>query len=72
MKIYNSLTLWSHSQTCSSCCEGDICNMLVPRNESSAVFSSTSPLSGSAHHLCPALLSYAAAAAIILPAVVLL
>lgn len=72
MKIYNSLTLWSHSQTCSSCCEGDICNMLVPRNESSAVFSSTSPFSGSAHHLCPALLSYAAAAAIILPAVALL
>lgn len=51
--------------TCSSCCEGDICNMLVPRNESSAVFSSTSPLSGSAHHLRPVVLSYAA---IILPA----
>ncbi|KAM9820710.1 ly6/PLAUR domain-containing protein 6-like [Neosynchiropus ocellatus] len=28
---------------CSSCCEGNICNMLVPRNESSAVFSSASP-----------------------------
>lgn len=69
VKISNSLLLSSRSQTCSSCCEGDICNMLVPRNESSAVFSSTSPLSGSAHLLRPAALSYAAAA-IILPAVV--
>lgn len=31
-------------QVCSSCCEGNICNILVPKNESSAVFSSTSPL----------------------------
>ncbi|CAG01006.1 unnamed protein product, partial [Tetraodon nigroviridis] len=36
----------SHSghQVCSSCCEGNICNLLVPKNESGAVFSSTSPL----------------------------
>lgn len=31
-------------QVCSSCCEGNICNLLVPRNDSSAVFSSISPL----------------------------
>eukprot|EP00066_Takifugu_rubripes_P003734 XP_003966539.1 PREDICTED: ly6/PLAUR domain-containing protein 6-like [Takifugu rubripes] len=34
----------SGHQVCSSCCEGNICNILVPKNESSAVFSSTSPL----------------------------
>uniref|UniRef100_A0A3Q4FXL6 LY6/PLAUR domain containing 6 n=1 Tax=Neolamprologus brichardi TaxID=32507 RepID=A0A3Q4FXL6_NEOBR len=32
-------------QVCSSCCEGNICNVLVPRNDSSAIFSSISPLS---------------------------
>ncbi|KAM4602168.1 ly6/PLAUR domain-containing protein 6-like [Polymixia lowei] len=31
-------------QVCSSCCEGNICNVRVPRNESDAVFSTTSPL----------------------------
>ncbi|XP_005933975.1 ly6/PLAUR domain-containing protein 6 [Simochromis diagramma] len=39
-------------QVCSSCCEGNICNVLVPRNDSSAIFSSISPLvslSGSLH-----------------------
>nr|XP_057906935.1 ly6/PLAUR domain-containing protein 6 isoform X2 [Doryrhamphus excisus]XP_057906936.1 ly6/PLAUR domain-containing protein 6 isoform X2 [Doryrhamphus excisus]XP_057906937.1 ly6/PLAUR domain-containing protein 6 isoform X2 [Doryrhamphus excisus] len=40
------------SLVCSSCCQGNICNLLVPRNESAAVFSSTSPLVSSArgHH----------------------
>ncbi|KAM9334122.1 ly6/PLAUR domain-containing protein 6-like [Symphorus nematophorus] len=45
-------------QVCSSCCEGNICNVLVPRNESSAVFSSTSPLVSSNRRLLPAMLSY--------------
>lgn len=31
-------------QMCTSCCEGNICNILVPKNESTAVFSSMSPL----------------------------
>ncbi|XP_028998450.1 ly6/PLAUR domain-containing protein 6 [Betta splendens] len=44
-------------QVCSSCCEGNICNVLVPRNESSAVFSSTSPLLSSSGRLRPAALS---------------
>ncbi|KAM7365402.1 hypothetical protein PAMP_016333 [Pampus punctatissimus] len=44
-------------QVCSSCCEGNICNVLVPRNESSAVFSSTSPLISSSTGLHPATLS---------------
>ncbi|KAM9766911.1 ly6/PLAUR domain-containing protein 6 [Menidia menidia] len=30
-------------QVCTSCCEGNICNVLVPRNSSSAVFSSRTP-----------------------------
>ncbi|XP_010737236.2 ly6/PLAUR domain-containing protein 6 [Larimichthys crocea] len=45
-------------RVCSSCCEGNICNMLVPRNESSAVFSSTSPLVSSSRRLGPATLCY--------------
>ncbi|XP_047432617.1 ly6/PLAUR domain-containing protein 6 [Mugil cephalus] len=45
-------------QVCSSCCEGNICNVLVPRNESSATFSVTSPLGGSARRLHPAALIY--------------
>ncbi|KAK5891109.1 hypothetical protein CgunFtcFv8_018398 [Champsocephalus gunnari] len=45
-------------QMCSSCCEGNICNVFVPRNASSAIFSSSSPLiSSSAKHL-PTALSY--------------
>ncbi|XP_049426218.1 ly6/PLAUR domain-containing protein 6 isoform X1 [Epinephelus fuscoguttatus] len=43
---------------CSSCCEGNICNMLVPRNASSAIFSSTSPLVSSSRGVLPATLSY--------------
>ncbi|TMS11628.1 Ly6/PLAUR domain-containing protein 6 [Larimichthys crocea] len=45
-------------RVCSSCCEGNICNMLVPRNESSAVFSSTSPLVSSSRRLGPATLCF--------------
>ncbi|KAF3706256.1 Ly6/PLAUR domain-containing protein 6 Precursor [Channa argus] len=45
-------------QVCSSCCEGNICNLLVPRNDSSAVFSSASPLASSSRRLHPAVLSF--------------
>ncbi|KAK7893614.1 hypothetical protein WMY93_022766 [Mugilogobius chulae] len=40
-------------QVCSSCCEGNICNLWVPRNESNAIFSSTSPLRSSSSRLLP-------------------
>ncbi|KAM6957931.1 ly6/PLAUR domain-containing protein 6 [Tautogolabrus adspersus] len=46
------------NQVCSSCCEGNICNVLVPRNQSSAIFSSTSPLVSSGRRLLPTMLSY--------------
>ncbi|XP_068446500.1 ly6/PLAUR domain-containing protein 6-like [Clinocottus analis] len=46
----------SGHQMCSSCCEGNICNVLVPRNASSSVFSSTSPLAS--RGFLPAPLSY--------------
>ncbi|KAM6945364.1 ly6/PLAUR domain-containing protein 6-like [Aplochiton taeniatus] len=36
-------------QVCSSCCEGNICNLEVPRNHSTAVFSTCGPPSGSSH-----------------------
>ncbi|KAL6115368.1 lypd6 [Pungitius sinensis] len=43
------------SQMCSSCCEGNICNVLVPRNASNSVFSSSSsPLSSSGRGFLPA------------------
>uniref|UniRef100_A0A1A8FYK4 LY6/PLAUR domain containing 6 n=1 Tax=Nothobranchius korthausae TaxID=1143690 RepID=A0A1A8FYK4_9TELE len=45
-------------QVCTSCCEGNICNILVPRNDSSAVFSSTSPLVSSDRRLRPYVLLY--------------
>ncbi|KAF7214832.1 ly6/PLAUR domain-containing protein 6 isoform X1 [Nothobranchius furzeri] len=45
-------------QVCTSCCEGNICNILVPRNDSSAVFSSTSPLVSSDRRLRPFVLLY--------------
>ncbi|KAF7656360.1 hypothetical protein LDENG_00042030 [Lucifuga dentata] len=45
-------------QICSSCCEGNICNLWVPRNESSATFSTISPLASSDKSLHPATLSY--------------
>ncbi|XP_061840935.1 ly6/PLAUR domain-containing protein 6-like isoform X2 [Nerophis lumbriciformis] len=40
-------------QVCSSCCQGNICNVSLPRNHSVALFSSTSPLASGAaaqHH----------------------
>ncbi|XP_076008637.1 ly6/PLAUR domain-containing protein 6 [Genypterus blacodes] len=45
-------------QICASCCEGNICNLLVPRNESGATFSTVSPLVGSEQKLHPSLLTY--------------
>ncbi|XP_037552643.1 ly6/PLAUR domain-containing protein 6-like [Nematolebias whitei] len=42
-------------QVCTSCCEGNICNVLVPRNDSGAVFSS-SRLASSGRRLHPAAL----------------
>ncbi|XP_029376942.1 ly6/PLAUR domain-containing protein 6 isoform X2 [Echeneis naucrates] len=44
-------------RVCSSCCEGNICNVQVPKNESNAIFSSTSPLISSSRRLRPATLS---------------
>ncbi|KAM4697901.1 ly6/PLAUR domain-containing protein 6 [Rhinophrynus dorsalis] len=35
---------------CTSCCEGNICNLALPRNESDAVFTTTSPLNHSERH----------------------
>ncbi|XP_076854443.1 ly6/PLAUR domain-containing protein 6 isoform X2 [Brachyhypopomus gauderio] len=35
------------TRECVSCCEGNICNMALPWNETDAVFATTSPLSGS-------------------------
>ena len=32
-------------QVCTACCEGNICNLALPRNETEAVFTTTSPLS---------------------------
>ncbi|KAG7467330.1 hypothetical protein MATL_G00152210 [Megalops atlanticus] len=31
-------------KVCTACCEGNICNMPLPRNETDAVFATTSPL----------------------------
>ncbi|XP_072307036.1 ly6/PLAUR domain-containing protein 6-like [Eucyclogobius newberryi] len=36
-------------QVCSSCCEGNICNLWVPQNESNAIFASSSPLRSSSY-----------------------
>ncbi|XP_033833751.1 ly6/PLAUR domain-containing protein 6-like [Periophthalmus magnuspinnatus] len=47
----------NEQQVCSSCCEGNICNLWVPRNESNAIFSSTSPLRGASNKLSPAILT---------------
>uniref|UniRef100_A0A672TAY2 Uncharacterized protein n=1 Tax=Sinocyclocheilus grahami TaxID=75366 RepID=A0A672TAY2_SINGR len=32
---------------CTSCCEGNICNMPLPRNETDAIFATTSPINDS-------------------------
>ncbi|XP_060733214.1 ly6/PLAUR domain-containing protein 6 [Tachysurus vachellii] len=34
-------------RVCVSCCEGNICNMPLPWNETDAIFATTSPLNGS-------------------------
>ncbi|XP_020772847.2 ly6/PLAUR domain-containing protein 6-like [Boleophthalmus pectinirostris] len=44
-------------QVCSSCCEGNICNLWVPRNESNAIFSSMSPLRGAGSKLTTTILT---------------
>ncbi|XP_008426879.1 ly6/PLAUR domain-containing protein 6 isoform X1 [Poecilia reticulata] len=45
-------------QVCTSCCHGNICNVLVPTNDSGAVFSSAGPLVGAGRSLRPAALRY--------------
>ncbi|XP_066431292.1 ly6/PLAUR domain-containing protein 6 [Eleutherodactylus coqui] len=37
-------------KVCTSCCEGNICNLAVPRNDTDAIFTTTSPLSHSQRH----------------------
>ncbi|XP_046697083.1 ly6/PLAUR domain-containing protein 6 isoform X1 [Silurus meridionalis] len=39
---------------CVSCCEGNICNMALPRNETDAVFATTSPLNACDRVAAPA------------------
>uniref|UniRef100_A0A3B1KEA0 LY6/PLAUR domain containing 6 n=1 Tax=Astyanax mexicanus TaxID=7994 RepID=A0A3B1KEA0_ASTMX len=34
------------NKVCVACCEGNICNLPLPRNETDAIFATTSPLSG--------------------------
>lgn len=34
-------------QECTACCEGNICNMSLPRNETDAIFVTTSPINES-------------------------
>ncbi len=34
-------------QVCTSCCEGNICNMALPQNETDAIFATTSPINDS-------------------------
>ncbi|KAM4626204.1 ly6/PLAUR domain-containing protein 6 [Discoglossus pictus] len=35
---------------CTSCCEGNICNLALPRNETDSIFATTSPLNHSERH----------------------
>ncbi|XP_029937094.1 ly6/PLAUR domain-containing protein 6 isoform X2 [Myripristis murdjan] len=35
------------NKVCTTCCEGNICNLPLPWNETDAIFATTSPLSGS-------------------------
>ncbi|XP_059896012.1 ly6/PLAUR domain-containing protein 6 [Gadus macrocephalus] len=53
------------NKVCTACCEGNICNIPLPWNETEAIFSYTSPLSGSAGlsrsyalTFCPPLLAF--------------
>ncbi|NWZ42327.1 LYPD6 protein, partial [Brachypodius atriceps] len=43
-----SYSLFSSGSVCTSCCEGSICNLPLPRNASDAVFATLSPLSATA------------------------
>ncbi|XP_030066135.1 ly6/PLAUR domain-containing protein 6 isoform X2 [Microcaecilia unicolor] len=36
---------------CTSCCEGNICNLALPRNATDAVFATTSPVNQTERHL---------------------
>ncbi|XP_058510788.1 ly6/PLAUR domain-containing protein 6-like [Solea solea] len=38
-------------KVCTACCEGNICNLPVPRNETDSIFSTRSPHSGSTERL---------------------
>ncbi|XP_034037833.1 ly6/PLAUR domain-containing protein 6-like, partial [Thalassophryne amazonica] len=42
---------------CSSYCEGNICNLLVQRNESNAIFSTSPPLVNLSRKLLPAMMT---------------
>ncbi|MBV97112.1 Ly6/PLAUR domain-containing protein 6, partial [Eschrichtius robustus] len=37
-------------KVCTSCCEGNICNLPLPRNESDATFTTTSPINQTNGH----------------------
>ncbi|KAK1165775.1 ly6/PLAUR domain-containing protein 6-like [Acipenser oxyrinchus oxyrinchus] len=37
-------------EVCTSCCEGNICNLPLPRNETEAIFATTSPLNKTIQH----------------------
>lgn len=37
-------------QVCTSCCEGNICNLPLPRNETDATFATTSPINQTNGH----------------------
>ncbi|XP_058889831.1 ly6/PLAUR domain-containing protein 6-like isoform X2 [Acipenser ruthenus] len=37
-------------EVCTSCCEGNICNLPLPRNETEAIFATTSPLNKTTQH----------------------
>ncbi|XP_039183775.1 ly6/PLAUR domain-containing protein 6 isoform X3 [Crotalus tigris] len=37
-------------KVCTSCCEGNICNLTLPRNSSDAIFSTTTPINHTQRH----------------------
>ncbi|XP_027691285.1 ly6/PLAUR domain-containing protein 6 [Vombatus ursinus] len=37
-------------KVCTSCCEGNICNLPLPRNETDAIFATTSPINQTTDH----------------------
>uniref|UniRef100_A0A8B9TP17 LY6/PLAUR domain containing 6 n=2 Tax=Anas platyrhynchos TaxID=8839 RepID=A0A8B9TP17_ANAPL len=46
-------------KVCTSCCEGSICNLPLPRNTTDAVFTTLSPLSSTKGLSCPVTLTAA-------------